>query len=61
MADDKTQLPRKDRALKGREEKVVVAGKRHTGTRTCIRHSGGGMRELTQVTMITCMRRDTRH
>lgn len=27
MADGKTQLPRKDRALKGREEKVVVAGK----------------------------------
>ncbi|XP_036928181.1 mitochondrial peptide methionine sulfoxide reductase isoform X1 [Acanthopagrus latus] len=27
MADDKTQLPRKDRALKGREEKVVVAAK----------------------------------
>lgn len=52
MADDKTQLPRKDRALKGREEKVVVAGKQHTGTRSCNRHGGGGMRELTQVTMI---------
>ena len=29
---DKTQLPTKDRALKGREEKMAVAGKSHTSS-----------------------------
>lgn len=29
---DKTQMPSRDRAMKGRDEKMVVAGKYHAGT-----------------------------